>query len=72
MDVDTTKMILDRLQSLGATNLEISVTPNTPITEETIAQFDEIGVHRLISLMPQKSIDKLQKTISHLGQLADH
>ena len=71
MDVDTTKKILDRLQSLGATNLEISVTPNTPITEETIAQFEEIGVHRLISLMPQKSIDKLQKTITHLGQLAD-
>ena len=71
MDVEATKKVLDRLNTLGEHNLEISVTPSTPINEEIITQFAEIGVHRLISLMPQKSIQKFKTTITHLGQLAN-
>ena len=62
MDVETTKGVLDRLRAAGGDQLEISVTPNGPINDEIVQGFADIGVHRLISLMPQRSTERMLET----------
>lgn len=53
LNVDQTRSILKRLREIeGGSGLEISVTPSARIDEKLISEFEEIGVHRLISLMP--------------------
>ena len=54
MSVSQAEAVVQRLHKLdGGTDLEISVTPNTRIDAELVTDFQQIGVHRLISLMPQ-------------------
>ena len=53
LDVDGTQRILARLAELGGDSLEISVTPAMLLDADTVARFAEIGVHRLIALLPQ-------------------
>ncbi len=57
----------ERPTDLG--ELEISVTPRRPITQTTVQQFADLGVHRLI-LMPPPNYDmsQLEDFVTHMGE----
>ena len=77
MDVDATKQCIERLRtarsrmrrdpSLG--ELEISITPRGRVTADLVRQFADVGVHRLISLVPQDSEAKVLDAVAELGAL---
>ena len=61
MNVEQTKRVLDALHAIeGGSQLEISITPSLRINTEIIEEFAEVGVHRLISLMPNDESRILQ------------
>lgn len=69
LGVEQTAAVLERLRALGGDRfdeLEISITPAARLTEETVAQFAELGVHRLIALMPQTE----ERTMAALETMA--
>ena len=53
LNVEQTAGILERLRGFGGEHLEISVSPAMRLDEETVARFADIGVHRLVALLPQ-------------------
>ena len=53
LNVEQTAGILERLRGFGGEHLEISVSPAMRLDKETVARFADIGVHRLIALLPQ-------------------
>lgn len=56
-----------RPASLG--ELEISVTPRGPVTPETVKQFADLGVHRLILMPPSiEHEDDLREFITKIGE----
>ena len=75
-DLEATRRSLDWIQgfagerdsSLGA--LEFSVTPPPPLTAETIEQYGELGVHRLIALSTARTVDDALALVDELGALA--
>jgi probable F420-dependent oxidoreductase len=76
MDVPTAAKCIERLRasrahrdaSLG--ELEISITPRGRVTAELVRQFADVGVHRLIALVPQDSEAKVLEAVGELGTLA--
>ncbi len=53
MNVEQTQRVVTALNQLeGGSELEISVTPSLRINRQAIDEFASIGVHRLISLIP--------------------
>ena len=66
LDVAATAVVLDRLRGFGGEGLEISITPPGRLNEETIGQYAELGVHRLIALMPQTEA----RTMAALEEMA--
>ena len=70
LDVPRTAAVLERLRAQGGEGLEISVTPPGRISRESVAQFADLGVHRLIALMPQDE-DRAMATVDSPGALAD-
>ncbi len=53
MDLAQTAAVLARLRGFGGAHLDISITPSVAVTADTVARYGELGVHRLIALMPQ-------------------
>lgn len=53
LDVAQTAAVLQRLRDFGADGLEISVTPSVRLDADVVGQYADLGVHRLIALMPQ-------------------
>ena len=67
MDLETSRASVDRLSSLGHElkrdnslgELEISITPREPLTDELVRAYEDMGVDRLILLQGGKNIDEL-------------
>ncbi len=78
MDVEAARGCIERLgaaqsrwgrdDELG--ELEISVTPRGRLTADLIERFADIGVHRLIPMLPQDIESKALDTVAELGSLA--
>ena len=66
LDVAQTAGLIKRLRDFGGQGLEISVTPPGRLSAETVAQYDDLGVHRLIALMPQTE----ERTLTALEEMA--
>ena len=67
LDVPQTASVLERLRTLGGGDgLEISVTPPGRVTAELVEQYADLGVHRLIALMPQTE----ERTLAALEEMA--
>ena len=58
-----------RGEELG--EVEISVTPPPPVTADTLEQYAEIGVHRIVALPRVRSLDKMLRFVDDLAPLAD-
>lgn len=77
MDVATARGCVERLDAVRSRwgrdsalgDLEISVTPRGRVTRELVGQFAEIGVHRIISLLPQDSEARALDAVAALGEL---
>ncbi len=49
--------------------LEISVTPRRPITQTTVQQFADLGIHRLILMPPPDyTMSQLEDFVTHMGE----
>ena len=70
LNVEQTAGVLERLRRLGGDGLEISVTPSVRLNTETLAQYAELGVHRLIALLPQDEARALE-AMAQMAELAD-
>ena len=70
LNVKQTAGVLERLHRLGGDGLEISVTPSVRLNTETLAQYAELGVHRLIALLPQDEARALE-AMAEMAELAD-
>jgi len=62
---DTRKRV-ERPAALG--ELEITVTPSTPIDAETASAFEDLGVDRIVSLMPGRSQSDLLSFVAQVGE----
>ena len=69
LNVEQTAGVLERLRRLGGDGLEISVTPSVRLNTETLAQYAELGVHRLIALLPQDEARALE-AMAQMAELA--
>lgn len=56
-------------RSEGLGELEISVTPPRRIDKELIAQYEDVGVHRLVALSGGQKLDDIRRDIDALGVL---
>ena len=70
LNVQQTASVLERLRRLGGDGLEISVTPSVRLSAETLAQYAELGVHRLIALLPQDEAKALV-AMAEMAELAE-
>jgi probable F420-dependent oxidoreductase len=78
MDVAAAKGCIERLGAAQARwgrgdelgELEISVTPRGKMTPDLVKKFADIGVHRLIALLPQDSEARALDTVAELGALS--
>ena len=76
MDAETSRKCvnsLSRLQDgIGRNStlgeLEISITPRQPMTDELLREYEDIGVHRLILLQSGKSTDELLSNIEKIAK----
>ncbi len=57
----------ERDSALG--EVEISVTPPPPVTAETVAQYAEIGVSRIVAVARARSVDEMLDFVDELGAL---
>jgi probable F420-dependent oxidoreductase len=77
-DLEATKRRVDWIQDAIANGkrpaelgeLEISVTPPSPLTKDLVDQYEDIGVHRLIPWSNASSLDDVLRFVDHLGGLA--
>jgi probable F420-dependent oxidoreductase len=75
LDVAATGAVIERLRHIEAKverpaelgPLQISVSPRVRLDAATITQFEEIGVHRLIPLLPQDDEGRLMAYVEELG-----
>jgi probable F420-dependent oxidoreductase len=75
LDVDGTQQCVEGLQTAlkrherppGLGDLEISVTPRVRLDSDTVKQFEDLGVQRLIALTPQRSAEELMTFIKRTG-----
>lgn len=71
MNVEQTREIVRRIhQYPGGSDLEVSVTPSMRLDQDRVQEFASIGVHRLISLMPNDETRILQ-LIDDIAPLGD-
>jgi probable F420-dependent oxidoreductase len=56
---------VERPESLG--ELEISVTPSVPLDRDTVKRFEDLGVHRVVSLMRGRDKDRLLAFVDDLA-----
>lgn len=70
MDVAQTAAVLERLKGFGGGHLEISITPRQRLTKEGVAQYRDLGVHRLIALLPQ-SEERAMAALAAQAELLD-
>lgn len=67
MTVEQTKAVLTRLAEMGASDLEISVTPPGRLEPSSVSHYADIGVHRLIALTPQHNADSLYRAMESMS-----
>lgn len=75
LDLDGTQQCVEGLQTAlkrherpqGLGDLEISVTPRVRLDSDTVKQFEDLGVQRLIALTPQRSAEELMTFIKRTG-----
>lgn len=71
MNVDQTRQIVHRLhQYPGGSDLEVSVTPSMRLNNRLVEEYASIGVHRLISLIPNDE-ERILRSIDELAPLGD-
>ena len=71
MNVEQSKVVVQNLNRMeGGERLEISITPSLRTTRQSIDQFTEIGVHRLVSLIPNEETQIL-KLIDSLAEASE-
>ena len=71
MNVEQTREIVRRVsQYPGGADLEVSVTPSMRLDQNLVQEFASVGVHRLISLIPNEEARILQ-LIDDLAPLGD-
>ena len=76
MDVKTSKASIGRLASLRADvnrdpilgELEVSITPRDPLTEEDLKAYEDMGVNRLILLQAGQNTDDLMAYIDLIAK----
>ena len=49
--------------------VEISVTPPPPVTADTVKQYEDLGVHRLIPVLRARTLDDGLRQVEQLGKL---
>jgi len=67
--VDALKVLsesTDRSSDLG--ELEISITPRVPLTDEVVKQFEDMGVSRLILLQTGQNEEQMLEYIDHIAK----
>lgn len=73
MNVEQTAGVVERLRRMeGGDRLEISVTPSMRVDAQKIAEYRDIGVDRIISLIPQdetRAKQAMDALVSELGQV---
>ena len=62
------KTIVERLNALDGQDLEISVTPPGRFTQDDINAYQDVGVDRIIGLMPQSNIDSLFRAVNVMAE----
>ena len=50
--------------------LEITVTPRIPLDRDTLRRFEDLGVHRVVSLLPGRDTEKLLRFVEELASAA--
>lgn len=76
-DLEATKRSLGWIHSYIANGerpaelgeIEISVTPPLPVTEDVVRQYEELGVHRLIPWFDSTTLDDALRFVDELGAL---
>ncbi|MCY4657760.1 MAG: LLM class F420-dependent oxidoreductase [Gammaproteobacteria bacterium] len=68
MNPTQTKTVLDKLRVMGGDGLEISVTPPGRYGIDDIIAFRDIGVHRIIGLLPQRDEDSLFRAVHTMAE----
>ena len=79
MDVATARDCIERLNAVRSRwgrdsdlgDLEISVTPRGRLTRELVEQFADVGVQRLIALLPQDSEARALDAVAELGHMTN-
>ena len=69
LNIEQTVQVVRRLHDVGGSHLEVSVTPAMRVDVHAVAAFAEIGVHRLIALLPQTE-DRALAAMDALGACA--
>ena len=68
MNVEQTRHVLSALDEIdGSDQLEISITPSLRINRDVVREFADVGVHRLISLMPNDE-ERILRLIDDLAK----
>ena len=69
LNADQTAHMVQRLGEIGGSDLTISVTPPGRLDQQALEDYEAIGVHRLIGLMPQRSEDSLFRAVDEMAKL---
>ena len=76
-DLDATRRSLGWIRGFIAEGLrppdlgdvEISVTPPPPVTADSVKQYEDLGVHRLIPVLRARTLDDGLRQVEQLGKL---
>src|SRR5215813_612451 len=76
-DLEATRRSLGWIRGFAAEGLrppdlgevEISVTPPPPVTADSVKQYEDIGVHRLIPVLRARTLDDGLRQVEQLGKL---
>jgi len=76
-DLDATRRSLRWIRGFVAEGLrppdlgdvEISVTPPPPVTADSVKQYEDLGVHRLIPVLRARTLDDGLRQVEQLGKL---
>ena len=78
LDLDRTEQCISKLKDAAARHdrpdalgeLEITVTPTVPLDRDTLRRFEDLGVHRIVSLMRGRDRESLLAFVERLAKEA--